>query len=247
MPFTYSAETGRIFELGAPIVYLEDPGRPIPAEITGITGITNEMVAGQRIDDDAVAQAAGESQLVIAHNAAFDRKFVQRRLPVFAKMPWACSLREVPWRTHGHAGGSLESLMIGHCRSFFSGHRATDDCLALIHILATPLRSGDLPFKLLLESARKRTARIWALNSAFETKDILKARNYRWNGGDNGGPKAWYIEVAEDAAEAELAWLTENVYHGKKGKPQVDTLDACTRYADWPSDHPRKETRSTAR
>jgi DNA polymerase-3 subunit epsilon len=232
VPFTYSADTGRIFEVAAPIVYLEDPGRAIPAEITGITGITDAMVAGQRIDEAVVAQAAGEAQLVIAHNAAFDRKFVQRRLPIFQKMPWACSLREVPWRAHGHGAASLESLMIGHCRAFFSGHRATDDCLALIHLLATPLRSGDLPFKLLLESARKKTARIWALNSAFETKDMLKARAYRWNGGDNSKPKAWYIEVTEEAQEAEVTWLAENVYRGQKNKAKVDILDACSRYAD---------------
>lgn len=232
VPFTYSADSGRIFEVGAPIVYFDDPGCPISAEITGITGITDAMVAGQRIDEAVVAQAAGGAQLIVAHNAAFDRKFVQRRLPIFKKMPWACSMREVPWRAHGHGAASLESLMIGHCRAFFSGHRATDDCLALIHLLATPLRSGDLPFKLLLESARKKTARIWALNSPFETKEILKARAYRWNAGENGKPKAWFIEVAEDAAEAELTWLAENVYKSKRTKPQVDTLDACSRYAD---------------
>ena len=34
--------------------WFEDPGFSIPAEIVKITGITDEMVAGQHIDDHAV-------------------------------------------------------------------------------------------------------------------------------------------------------------------------------------------------
>jgi DNA polymerase-3 subunit epsilon len=37
----------------------EDPGFSIPPEITEITGITDEMVAGHRIDDRAVNDVPG--------------------------------------------------------------------------------------------------------------------------------------------------------------------------------------------
>jgi len=33
---------------------LEEPGIPLPPEITRLTGITDKMVAGHRIDDAAV-------------------------------------------------------------------------------------------------------------------------------------------------------------------------------------------------
>jgi hypothetical protein len=42
---------------------------PIPAEITDLTGITNEMVVGHRIDPEAAAAFATGAGNVIAHNA----------------------------------------------------------------------------------------------------------------------------------------------------------------------------------
>jgi DNA polymerase-3 subunit epsilon len=51
----------------------EDLGFSIPPEITNLTGITDEMVAGHSIDDRAVNDLLGRVVLIIAHNAAFDR------------------------------------------------------------------------------------------------------------------------------------------------------------------------------
>src|SRR5690606_29066577 len=56
---------------------LEDPGRPIPAEATRITGITDAMVAGKHLDDARVAVLMAGMDLVIAHNARFDRGFME--------------------------------------------------------------------------------------------------------------------------------------------------------------------------
>ena len=54
----------------------EDPGKPIPPQITEITGIDDSMVQGQRIDDAAVTQLVEQADLIVAHNAGFDRPFV---------------------------------------------------------------------------------------------------------------------------------------------------------------------------
>ncbi|WP_396430128.1 exonuclease domain-containing protein, partial [Limnohabitans sp.] len=69
----------------------EDPGKPIPAQITEITGIDDSMVQGQRIDDAAVIALVEQADLIVAHNAGFDRPFVEARFPVFAGKAWACS------------------------------------------------------------------------------------------------------------------------------------------------------------
>jgi hypothetical protein len=52
-----------------------------------ITGITDEMVTGQAFDDDRVRSLADKATMVIARNAAFDRKFVEARYPTFTKLP----------------------------------------------------------------------------------------------------------------------------------------------------------------
>jgi DNA polymerase-3 subunit epsilon len=73
--FEYDRESGRIYKVLGSWEWFEDPGLSIPPEITTITGITDEMVAGHRIDDRAVNDLLGPIVLVIAHNADFDRRF----------------------------------------------------------------------------------------------------------------------------------------------------------------------------
>jgi len=70
---------------------------PIPAEITRLTGITDEMVAGQMIDIGELRALIELADLVIAHNPAFDRPFCEAFSPVFAEKAWACSVSEIDW------------------------------------------------------------------------------------------------------------------------------------------------------
>jgi DNA polymerase III subunit epsilon len=52
--FEYDRRSGRIYKVLGSWEWLEDPGFSIPPETTRITGITDQMVAGHRIDDEAV-------------------------------------------------------------------------------------------------------------------------------------------------------------------------------------------------
>jgi len=230
--FTYAPETGRIYEAAAPLTGFDDPGRPIPPLITALTGITDADVAGQRLDEEAIARLMEPAVLVIAHNAGFDRPFIDARLPgPFRQKYWACSVEGIPWQQYGFKSRSLEFLLYRRHQRFFDAHSAEADCQALLHALAEPFEDGVLPMALLLENARRRTVRIWAIGSPIEQKDILKARRYRFNGGQDGRPKAWYCELPEgEEGEAELAWLRENIYGGREGW-KLEPVDPRTRYA----------------
>ena len=92
--FEYDRQNGRIYKVLGSWEWFEDPGIAIPPEVTEITGITDEMVGGHRIDDFAVDDLLSGVVLIIAHNADFDRRFVEKRLPVFATKHWACSRSE---------------------------------------------------------------------------------------------------------------------------------------------------------
>jgi DNA polymerase III subunit epsilon len=229
--FSYDPHSGRIFEVDEPLTGYEDPGRPIPAFVTRLTGITDADVAGQRLDEAAIGALAESAGLVIAHNASFDRPFLEARMPaVFGAKPWACSVEEIPWDARGFPSRRLEYLLYQRHRLFFDAHSAEADCQALVHALAEPFEDGEYPLALLLESARRKTHRIWAIKAPFDLKDQLKARGYRFNGGTDGRPKAWYRDVSEgEEADAEMAWLKETVYGGKEGW-QVEKFDARTRY-----------------
>ncbi len=211
VPFTYALD-GRIFEVREPFQRLREPGQPIPPEITALTGITDEMVAGHAIDPAEVAAFASGAAIVIAHNASFDRRFLERLSDVFVTKPWACSMSQVDWTAEGFEGNKLAYLAMG-AGFFYDRHRATHDCLAAIELLAGQLpRSGGRAMTQLLERARRPTWRIWAENSPYDSKELLKARGYRWNGDSNPNPRAWYIDVSDDDREAELAYLRAEIY-----------------------------------
>lgn len=230
VPFEYAPADGRIFGVGAPVCCLEDPGRPIPAKVTAMTGISDDMVRGQRIAEDAIGQMLPTVSLVIAHNAGFDRKFVERRLPGFCETHWACSMREVPWRDHGCGSNSLEFILFRSCAEFFDGHRALQDCHAGIHALATPTACGDRPMRLLLESARRVTTRVWATGAPYDARAALKARDYRWFPGDERRTRAWYRDVLPSDADAECDWLCTEIF-GRRVNVERTRMSARERYS----------------
>lgn len=209
--FTY-LPTGEIVRIVDTFSSLNEPMKLIPEEVTNLTGITDEMVAGHKIDETAVNAFASDASLVIAHNAGFDRRFAERYWPTFVEKPWACSVNNIEWRKHGFEGSRLGYLLAG-VGMFHEAHRAVDDCRALLEILAFVVPSVQrTALAMLLENARRDTVRIWAERSPFDLKDELKKRGYRWSPGDDGRPKAWYIDVDQDKHEDELAHLRQHIY-----------------------------------
>jgi DNA polymerase-3 subunit epsilon len=96
---------------------------------------------------------------------------------------------------------------------FHQAHRAVDDCHALLEILAFELPTTGTPaLGVLLDQARKKTMRVWAEQSPFELKDVLKRRGYRWSDGNDGRLKSWYLDVGEDGLESEIAFLRTEIY-----------------------------------
>ena len=228
--FEYSRE-GKIFRVLETFDEYEDPGVPIPPFITALTGITDEMVDGKRIDDGAVKAFIEDASIVIAHNAGFDRKFMEKRFPMFAGKSWGCSQREVPWDEEGIESFKLEYIAY-RMGFFYEGHRADIDCRAGLEALSRPLpRSNQLPLAILLENAGKTTYLIWAIGSPYETKDILRERGYRWSPGGDGRLKSWYKEVDSDDKDAEIKYLKDEIYV-KAVEPRVDKVTALERYSD---------------
>jgi DNA polymerase-3 subunit epsilon len=221
---------GRIAGVRDTFSAFNEPSESIPPEVTSLTGITDEMVVGHRIDEAAVTAFVEDAAIVIAHNSGFDRKFAERYWPVFEQMAWGCSATEIEWRKHGFAGAQLGYLLNG-AGFFHQAHRAVDDCHALLEILALELpTTGGPALALLLETARKKTIRVWAEQSPFELKDSLKRRGYKWSDGSDGRPKSWYVDVCETVLQDEIAFLQTEIYLSDV-EPRVQYLTAFSRFS----------------
>ncbi|MBA8797171.1 DNA polymerase-3 subunit epsilon [Agrobacterium sp. RC10-4-1] len=209
---------------------LRQPNVAIPAEITRLTGITDDMVAGQAIDMERLASLVGDADLIIAHNAGFDRPFCEAVSPIFNEKAWACSVSEIDWRVRGFEGNKL-GYLIGQSGYFHDGHRAVDDCFALLEVLEQnrPGQEGMTPFMELHAASRRSRVRIYAENSPFDMKDHLKKRGYRWSDGSDGRPKSWWAELPEEMLAEELHFLRTEIYRWD-ADPTVKYLTAFDRF-----------------
>lgn len=230
--FLYDPLTAGIIKIIDRYAGFEDPGLPLSAETTAITGITDDMVSGKSFDDDYVCRLADQASLVIAHNAAFDRKFVEARFPVFSKVPWGCSMTQVDWQAERISTRVLEYLLFKF-GWFINAHRALDDAEGLLGILLESLPVSGTPiFKVLLERFDEVTAKVCAVGAPFEKKDVLKQRGYRWNDGAQGGCKSWWTSVSGDMEREELAWLANEVYpRGVTDSVEITRIDALDRFS----------------
>lgn len=184
-----------------------EPSIPIPSAIVDLTGISDLDVRGKRISAEALHAYMDGVSLVIAHNAAFDRPFVEQLSPIFATLPWACSATEVDWRSEGIVGSRLEYVAMAF-GGFYEAHRAVDDCNAVGNILTYDLpKSRTRVLALLLQAARRVQARVCATGAPYDLRMPLKRAGYRWNDGTNGFPRAWWKDIDGDQVEAETAFL----------------------------------------
>lgn len=222
-------DEGIITNVGKPYCWLEDPGRPIPEDIRRLTKLTDEMVAGQTIDEALATKLLRSSSLVIAHNAGFDRGWVEKRLPDAAGLPWACSMIEIDWLAHGYDGRKLGYLL--HQAGYYhTGHRASADVDAVIQLLRQRTREDKPLFAHLLETSARPSWVVRAVGAAFSVKDTLRRRGYRWN----GDLKVWWREIADKDRAAEEWWLASNVYgldcHARSLGPEFVSVSAFSRF-----------------
>ena len=220
----YSPSAKRIVSIVDVISLYEDPGKQIPELITELTGITDDMVQGQHIDDSLVASWLSDDPLVVAHNAQFDRPFFEKRFAALGHLSWACSASGIDWKALGFESRKLEYLLL-RLGWFYEGHRAATDCLAMAWLFQL------LPESVanLLSEADRRTVLVRAFGAPFDVKDYLKERGYRWHDGVKGANKHWWREISEDELPQEQTYL-DDLYHRGSEHAHYDYKDARNRF-----------------
>jgi DNA polymerase-3 subunit epsilon len=229
--FEYT-EDGRIFRLLDEFSGYQDPGLPIPEAITKLTCITDDMVKGHRINVNEIDSYLNNVDIIIAHNAQFDRTFFEITFPAIPPKAWGCSMYDIDWKFEDISSHKLEYIAYKY-NFFFEGHRAIIDCLAGIHILAQELPNSQQPvLKQLLTNALAIRFKLYATNSPYESKDLLKARGYRWSMNQNDKHRAWSIELTEDKVAEEINYLRSNVYGRSSINIPVEIFDAYSRFSN---------------
>jgi len=226
--FTYSTD-GTLQEAISSFSQLREPSVPLSADTVRITGINGGMLKGKVLDKVALDSFIEVADLIVAHNAGFDRPFCEQLSDSFRHKPWACSATEVDWAGLGFDGAKL-TYLVSHSGWFYEAHRALDDCNALSRVLATPLSGSAIqsPFQQLLSSARETKTRL-SFAAPYPLRASLRKRGFRWKASDQLQPGYWFADLSERDVQPTLQWLTEKL-ELRRAAIALDRITAYERY-----------------
>ena len=130
------------------------------------------------------------ADVLVAHNAAFDRQWFGRgALPPLVR-PWLCSMEDIRWPADRQLRSrpSVRDLALAYGVPVWAAHRALTDCIYLAEVFA---RCDDLETLLMrgLEPRRLVRARV-----SFEERHQAKEAGFRWNDPIKG---AWTRRLSE--------------------------------------------------
>ncbi len=154
--FSFDPHSGEVAEVLEEYSGLRDPGCPIPEGARRMHGISDADVRGKKLDEERIRGILRRAHFLIAHNAPFDRGFVERLFPETKAMTWLCSMEGIPWRQKGFLSKSLQSLLAAHRLDPGSAHRALDDARATLRLLSQRSQSGSTYLKELLPRLKAR-------------------------------------------------------------------------------------------
>lgn len=199
---------GQFYEVLCAKNFLNEPKGVITPEVTQVTGLTIDDVKGHQIPWDEVVADMQEVQLIVAHNAGFDRPVVERYNEVFIDKVWGCSASQVDWFNLAKVSSRSQEFLCWKVGQFFyHAHRALDDVQALTHLLTRQISEQQRPaFHFLLNVVRQQKVMMKATGAPFDLKDDLRSRGYRWNVSE----RVWQKVIDASQQESELAWLIDN-------------------------------------
>jgi len=223
-PFYFCTKTFEPTKLARKFVLYNEPTSPIREEITGFTGITDEMVKGQSVDWAWLRNMLNSADYIICHNAGFDRGFLETALeksgnPATDDVIWACSMKQVDWIEFCRPSKALE-VLCAWSGFFYDSHRAHVDIDALLHLLREESKMEEL-----ISNASTADYRVFAMNSPREMNHLLKRRWYRWDPNVN---MWWKNTSTQEEAEQETEWLKDNL---KGVEPQIFPMEPKYRFA----------------
>ncbi|MFZ0409159.1 MAG: 3'-5' exonuclease [Cyanobium sp.] len=210
-----SREHGQCIEVGAVLFHV--PSRAVlmqvsfllpcpsnPAEaINGIPAPVSRLSQPWQAGLACFEAMVEAADVLVAHNASFDRQwFGQTPLPSLSK-PWICSMEDIRWPAERklRATPSMRDLALAYGIPVWAAHRALTDCIYLVQVFE---RCADL--EPLLQAALE-PRRLYRAQLGYAERHRAKEAGFRWNEPVRG---AWSRRLS-DREVAALSFAVEAV------------------------------------
>jgi len=198
-----SPAKGRCIEVGA--VLFNVPSRAVlsqlsfllpcssnPAErVNGIAAAVTRLDQPRGQSLACLEAMAAAADVLVAHNAAFDRQwFGREELPPLHR-PWLCSMEDIRWPAERHlrATPSVRDLALAYGVPVWAAHRALTDCIYIAQVFEREAQLENLLQQALLPR------KLYRARLPYDQRHLAKDAGFRWNEGVQG---AWSKRLTED-------------------------------------------------
>ena len=222
----FEKDSGKIIKIISQYESFNEPNQEISDKITKLTGIDNKTVKNKCIDWELIDSVLKDTDIIVAHNAKFDRAFVDRYSSISSSKIWGCTINDIDWFEKGFSSQKQELLCYWH-GFYFEAHRAMNDVDALIQLLIHPHYGKNRPILELIKNARQIRNKVLGSNFPYneQKKDKIKGDGYKWSTID----KIWYKEVDKNNLILEKKYLSSVIYNGEFNG-HVEEIDPNERY-----------------
>jgi DNA polymerase-3 subunit epsilon len=194
---------GRCIEVGAVLFHV--PSRAVLSQLSfllpcssnpaeRVNGIAAPVTRLEQPRDQflaCLAAMAAAADVLVAHNAAFDRQwFGREELPPLQR-PWLCSMEDIRWPAERHlrATPSVRDLALAYGVPVWAAHRALTDCIYIAQVFEREEQLENLLQQALLPR------KLYRARLPYDQRHLAKEAGFRWNEGVQG---AWSKRLTED-------------------------------------------------
>ena len=180
-----------------------------------------------------------DCNLIIAHNADYDEAMLRKALPSLpstSRLPWACTLRDMPWQRLSSGYGQrfirFKSLsdLIGLYGYYHQAHDTAEDAFALSWLLSQPYSNQGMLMQHLIRALEAPKTMITITQKPKpKERSSLSCRGYKFQWlGQAGGTAClgqWSRIIPTSDLAAEQQWLKQVLTVPHSHAPlQVDPL-----------------------
>ena len=198
-----SPAKGRCIEVGAVLFHVPSravlsqlsfllPCQSNPAQrVNGIAAEVTQLDQPRKQSLACLEAMADAADVLVAHNAAFDRQWFGRdELPALPR-PWLCSMEDIRWPAERHlrATPSVRDLALAYGVPVWAAHRALTDCIYIAQVFERETQLDNLLQQALLPR------KLYRARLPYDQRHLAKEAGFRWNEAVQG---AWSKRLTEE-------------------------------------------------